>query len=32
VTGGRRGEHTDALVAMLDDMQGLARAHPGATW
>ena len=32
VTGGRRGEHTDDLVAMLDDMQGLARAHPGATW
>ncbi len=32
VTGGRRGEHTDDLVAMLEDMQGLARAHPGATW
>jgi ring-1,2-phenylacetyl-CoA epoxidase subunit PaaC len=32
VTGGRRGEHTEDLVAMLEDMQGLARAHPGATW
>jgi ring-1,2-phenylacetyl-CoA epoxidase subunit PaaC len=31
-TGGRRGEHTADLVAMLEDMQGLARAHPGATW
>ena len=31
-TGGRRGEHTDGLVTMLEDMQGLARAHPGATW
>ena len=31
-TGGRRGEHTEDLVAMLEDMQGLARAHPGATW
>ena len=32
VTGGRRGEHTEDLVAMLEDMQGLARAHPGANW
>ena len=31
-TGGRRGEHTAGLVAMLEDMQGLARAHPGASW
>jgi ring-1,2-phenylacetyl-CoA epoxidase subunit PaaC len=31
-TGGRRGVHTDHLVALLEDMQGLARAHPGATW
>jgi ring-1,2-phenylacetyl-CoA epoxidase subunit PaaC len=30
--GGRRGEHTDALVELLDEMQGLHRAHPGATW
>lgn len=29
---GRRGEHTPALAEMLDEMQGLHRAHPGATW
>ncbi len=30
--GGRRGEHTDAMAPLLDDLQGLARAHPGASW
>lgn len=29
---GRSGEHTEHLVALLADMQSLARAHPGATW
>ena len=29
---GRRGEHTPALAELLDEMQGLHRAHPGATW
>jgi ring-1,2-phenylacetyl-CoA epoxidase subunit PaaC len=32
VTGGRRGEHTGHLVELLAELQGLARAHPGATW
>jgi len=30
--GGRAGRHTDALVSMLAEMQGLARAMPGVTW
>ena len=30
--GGRRGVHTEHLAPLLEDMQGLARAHPGATW
>jgi ring-1,2-phenylacetyl-CoA epoxidase subunit PaaC len=30
--GGREGRHTEHLVELLADMQGLARAHPGATW
>jgi ring-1,2-phenylacetyl-CoA epoxidase subunit PaaC len=30
--GGRRGEHTEHLDALLEDLQGLARAHPGASW
>jgi ring-1,2-phenylacetyl-CoA epoxidase subunit PaaC len=30
--GGRRGRHTGHLAALLADLQGLARAHPGATW
>ncbi|MBA2390767.1 MAG: phenylacetate-CoA oxygenase subunit PaaC [Geodermatophilaceae bacterium] len=30
--GGRSGRHTDALAALLEEMQGLARAHPEATW
>ncbi len=29
---GRRGQHTRALVEMLDEMQALHRAHPGVTW
>ena len=29
---GREGRHTDALAPMLEEMQSLARAHPGATW
>ncbi|MGO4256372.1 1,2-phenylacetyl-CoA epoxidase subunit PaaC [Marmoricola sp. RAF53] len=29
---GRRGEHTDALTAMLDTLGEVARAHPGAQW
>ncbi len=32
VTGGRHGEHTGHLVELLAELQGLARAHPGATW
>jgi ring-1,2-phenylacetyl-CoA epoxidase subunit PaaC len=30
--GGRKGRHTGHLAELLADMQGLARAHPGATW
>jgi ring-1,2-phenylacetyl-CoA epoxidase subunit PaaC len=30
--GGRQGRHTEHLRELLADMQGLARAHPGATW
>ncbi len=30
--GGRRGRHTEHLEPLLAEMQGLARAHPGATW
>jgi ring-1,2-phenylacetyl-CoA epoxidase subunit PaaC len=30
--GGRRGQHTEHLEPLLADMQGLARAHPGAVW
>jgi ring-1,2-phenylacetyl-CoA epoxidase subunit PaaC len=29
---GRSGRHTDALAALLTEMQVLARAHPEATW
>ncbi len=29
---GRSGRHTEHLVALLARMQGLARAHPGASW
>ncbi len=31
-TGGRRGEHSEALGPMLAVMQSTHRAHPGATW
>jgi ring-1,2-phenylacetyl-CoA epoxidase subunit PaaC len=30
--GGRRGQHTEHLTGLLAEMQGLARAHPGASW
>jgi ring-1,2-phenylacetyl-CoA epoxidase subunit PaaC len=30
--GGRRGVHTEHLAPLLAEMQGLARAHPGAVW
>jgi ring-1,2-phenylacetyl-CoA epoxidase subunit PaaC len=30
--GGRRGEHTPHLAPLLEDMQSLARQHPGVTW
>lgn len=29
---GRDGQHTDHLAPLLDQLQGLARAHPEATW
>lgn len=29
---GRAGRHGPELAALLDELQGLARAHPGATW
>lgn len=32
VTAGRDGVHTDALVALLAEMQSVARAHPLARW
>lgn len=31
-TGGRRGEHREALGPLLAEMQVLARKHPGVTW
>jgi ring-1,2-phenylacetyl-CoA epoxidase subunit PaaC len=31
-SGGRTGEHTEHLQTLLDDMQVLHRAHPGAVW
>lgn len=30
--GGRHGQHTTDLDYVLGEMQGLHRAHPGATW
>jgi ring-1,2-phenylacetyl-CoA epoxidase subunit PaaC len=30
--GGRRGVHTEAMGPLLDELQSLHRAHPGATW
>jgi ring-1,2-phenylacetyl-CoA epoxidase subunit PaaC len=29
---GRDGVHTEAMAALLVEMQSVARAHPGATW
>jgi ring-1,2-phenylacetyl-CoA epoxidase subunit PaaC len=29
---GRAGEHTDDLTELLTELQGFARAHPGASW
>ncbi|TDC75513.1 1,2-phenylacetyl-CoA epoxidase subunit PaaC [Streptomyces hainanensis] len=29
---GRDGGHTEHLAPLLDELQSLARAHPGATW
>ncbi len=31
-SGGRVGQHTEHLARMLDEMQVIARAHPGASW
>lgn len=31
-TGGRSGRHTEAMTALLEELQGVARAHPGASW
>ena len=31
-TGGLHGAHSEHLEPLLHEMQGLARAHPGATW
>lgn len=31
-SGGRRGEHTEAMSYLLAEMQVLHRAHPGARW
>ena len=30
--GGRQGRHTAHLAELLDEMQVVHRAHPGATW
>jgi ring-1,2-phenylacetyl-CoA epoxidase subunit PaaC len=30
--GGRHGRHTEHLATLLEEMQGLARAHPGVAW
>ena len=30
--GGRQGDHTAYLAALLDEMQALYRSHPGASW
>jgi ring-1,2-phenylacetyl-CoA epoxidase subunit PaaC len=29
---GRDGNHTEELAVLLEELQGVARAHPGATW
>jgi ring-1,2-phenylacetyl-CoA epoxidase subunit PaaC len=31
-SGGRQGRHTEHLGHLLDEMQILARSHPGAKW
>ena len=31
-SGGLHGDHSEHLAPMLEVMQGLSRAHPGATW
>lgn len=31
-SGGRRGQHTEHLSIMLEEMQVLPRLHPGANW
>ncbi len=31
-SGGRQGRHTEYLGHLLDEMQILARSHPGAKW
>jgi ring-1,2-phenylacetyl-CoA epoxidase subunit PaaC len=31
-SGGRLGVHTEQMGYLLDEMQHLARSHPGATW
>jgi ring-1,2-phenylacetyl-CoA epoxidase subunit PaaC len=30
--GGRRGRHSEDFAALWEDLTGLYRAHPGATW
>ena len=30
--GGRRGRHSEDFVPLWEEMTGLYRAHPGATW
>lgn len=32
ITGGWSGTHTEHLVPLLDELQSVARAHPGASW
>jgi ring-1,2-phenylacetyl-CoA epoxidase subunit PaaC len=29
---GRIGRHTAEFAALIDELQSVARAHPGATW
>lgn len=31
-TSGRSGRHTEAMAPLLAELQGVARAHPGASW
>ena len=32
ISQGKQGVHSEHLSYLLAEMQGLARAHPGATW